>query len=426
VAETVVTEIRALSSDGSGIGAMPDGRVLFVPRTAPGDRVKAEVVRARRSWARGRLIELLETSEVRTEPSCSLFGRCGGCQLQHLTYDEQLRWKGRWIKDALERIGGFEVPIPEVLPSPETLGYRRRVDLTLRRLQGGRVLAGFHEEGDGRRVVDMHDECRLPAHEIREVWSGLRRVWGSGAERLPSGPRLRLTLRASEDGVGLLVRGGRNRGEPERLLSEVEGLEAIWLEDERGRRSHAAGLTSLREQWLGETFTLTPESFVQVNRPAALELMEWVLEQVRARSPERIVDAFAGVGMYGRRLAREGMAALAIELSEPAVEVARRGAPPGLEVVCGRVEDLLPDALPADLVILNPPRTGVHPAVPSVLAEQAVPTIVYVSCDPATLARDLERLGSAYEITATRAQDLFPQTAHVETVVVCQYRRPGS
>jgi 23S rRNA (uracil1939-C5)-methyltransferase len=423
VAEAVDTEVRALSSDGSGIGSLPDGRVLFIPRSAPGDRLRAEVVQARSRWARGRIVELLESAAERVDPPCPLFDRCGGCQLQHLPYEGQLRWKGRWISDALTRIGGVRIDPPEVVPSPELLSYRSRIELTLRRLRGGRVVAGFHTLGGGRRIVDIRDECLLPVPVIREVWARLRRVWGPGARLLPSGPRLRLTLRATEDGVGLVIQGGRNRGDPEALVREVDGLTAVWLEDAHGGRAHAAGLAVLRESWLGETFELTPDSFVQVNRPAATELMEWVLSKAVETSPSRAVDAYAGVAVYGRVLSRRGVPTVAIELNEAAARVARHGAPDGLEVRVGRVEDLLSDALPADVVIVNPPRAGMHTGVPMALVGHAVPHVVYVSCDPATLARDLERLGDAYEITAVRAQDLFPQTAHVETAVVCKHRK---
>jgi len=122
MAESVETDIRAISSEGAGIGALPDGRVLFVHRTAPGDRVRVEVTEDRARWARGRLLEVLEASPARQDPPCPLYERCGGCVLQHMPYPEQLGWKARSIRDALERIGDRSVQIPEVLPSPDPLG----------------------------------------------------------------------------------------------------------------------------------------------------------------------------------------------------------------------------------------------------------------------------------------------------------------
>jgi len=422
----VETDIRAISSEGAGIGSLPDGRVLFVHRTAPGDRVRVEVTEDRARWARGRLLEILEPSPSRAEPPCPLYETCGGCVLQHLPYPEQLGWKARSIRDALERIGDREVEIPEILPSPDPLAYRGRMTFTLRRLRSGRVVAGLHEMDQPGRIVDIHDECLLPDPQLLEVWARLRDHWGPGARRLPGGGSLRLTLRVAEEGVGLLISGGRSRGDTKALLEAVEGLEAIWLEDRDGARSHAAGAETLTERWLDEEFELQADTFVQVNRRAAEDLQRWVLERARERSPETVVDAYAGVGVYGRALARDGATSFAIESDLFAVRASMSGTPAGFHASRGLVEERLAKALPADLVILNPPRSGLDERVPAVLRDSGTPTIMYVSCDPATLARDLERLGERYEITDIRAMDLFPQTAHVETAVVLERTDTGS
>jgi 23S rRNA (uracil1939-C5)-methyltransferase len=424
VADPVETKIRAISSDGAGIGALPDGRVLFVPRAVPGDSVRVETVQARKRWARGRLLEVVEAAPDRVTPPCELFDRCGGCALQHLPYEEQLRWKGRWIHDALQRIAGRELEVPEVLPSPEPLGYRGRVSFTVRRIGPGKLVAGFHELDRPNRILSVEGQCLLPDPKLMEVWVRLREAWGDGGRRLPGGPNLRLTLRLADDGVGMLISGGRSRGDVRALVRDVEGLDAVWLEDDRGRLSHGAGEKALSETWLGETFELSADTFVQVNRSAAEELTNWVVDQAMASSPSRVIDAYAGVGLYGRAMSRSGVLCTAIEADEAAVIASQSGAPGSFTGILGLVEEMMEALLPADVVVLNPPRGGLHESVPRMIAEKGVPRVIYVSCNPATLARDLERLGDQYVISAIRAQDLFPQTAHVETAVVLE-RKPS-
>jgi len=161
-----------------------------------------------------------------------------------------------------------------------------------------------------------------------------------------------------------------------------------------------------------------PTTFLQVNREASEALHRWVVEQARVSAGERVVDAYCGVGLYGRDLARLGAHVVGLERDPDATRSARTAAPEGFTVLAGAVEDRMAEALPADLVILNPPRTGVDARVTEVLQVAGPPRLIYASCDPATLARDIGRLSSSYEVEEVRAFDLFPQTAHVEVVVV--------
>jgi len=136
--------IRAFGSDGEGVGDLPDGRVVFVPRTAPGDEVSLRLTRQKKRWARGQLVEVLQAGPNRAEPVCPYYASCGGCALQHVSYEEQLAWKGRFVEEALKRIGGLEVTVPPVVPSPDRHNYRSRITFTLLRIPGERVVAGFH------------------------------------------------------------------------------------------------------------------------------------------------------------------------------------------------------------------------------------------------------------------------------------------
>jgi 23S rRNA (uracil1939-C5)-methyltransferase len=362
------------------------------------------------------------------EAPCPLFDVCGGCALQHLDYAEQLLWKGRFVADALGRVGGIEVDPPAVEPSPHRTGYRNRLTFTVRRLRGGRVVGGFHGLGDPDRIVDVRGECLLPEADVLEAWTALRATWRS-AWPLPDARELRLTLRAADDGVLLLVRGGREGWDGGDLLERVPPLGAVWHRP--GGRSEARRVAgaALHEGWGAERVPVGGRAFLQVNRAAAAPLAEHVLELARGDDRavgEHCVDAYCGVGVYGRALARSGWRVTGIERDREACAAARHLVPEGFEVIEGAVEAHLEAHLPAALVVLNPPRAGLAPEVPEILLRHRPERVIYVSCDPATLARDAKRLTAAYALASLRSWDLFPQTAHVETVAVFEVACAGS
>ena len=418
--DLLTVTVRAIAAGGAGVGDLPDGRVAFVHRTAPGDRARVRITATKRSWARAELVALEEAGSGRRPPPCRFYARCGGCTLEHLDYAEQLRWKGRIVADALGRIGKREVESPVVEPSPRELRYRNRVTFTLRRLSGTRVVAGFHEIGVSTRVLDLTGDCLLPEEPIARAWDALRAAWGAGAERLPGGPRLRLTLRSVAEGVVLIVDGGSGSWAPDTLLRAAPGLVAIWHQESGARMPVlVAGDRGSHEIWLGEPVRPGARAFLQVNRAAAERLHAAVLAAVGGAGGRTLVDAYCGVGVYGRVLSRAGARVTGIELDPEAAAAARQGAPEGFRVLEGAVEDRLVEALPADVAILNPPRTGLDERVAARLSASGVARIAYVSCDPATLARDLGRMAS-YDLVEVRAFDLFPQTAHVETLAVLE------
>lgn len=408
-------EVTGIAAGGAGVGRLPDGRVTFVHRTAPGDLAEVRVVEARKRWTRSELVRLRRPSADRRDAPCPHYDRCGGCTLEHLTYPAQLRAKAAIVGDALRRIGRLEVDEPPITASPRELRYRNRVTFTLRRGRDG-VTAGFHALERPDDIVDIRGDCLLPEEPVAEAWDAIRREWGPGARRLPSGNELRLTIRASESGaVGLAVDGGYAAGRPDELLAAVPPLEAVWH-----RPAGAAGYrllagVGLRERWSDEDVELSGDVFTQVNRAAAGLLEAHVLERVEAGEPGTVLDAYCGIGLYARRLSRSGVRVVGIEAHPAALEEARRAAP-GARFLEGRVEALVGDVLPVDAAILNPPRAGLDAAVPERLTERPPARLLYVSCDPATLARDLRRLGAAYALAGLRCFDLFPQTAHVETV----------
>ena len=409
-------EVTGIAAGGAGVGRLPDGRAVFVQRTAPGDLAHVRVVAEKRRWARAELVRLERASELRREPPCPHFARgCGGCTLEHMRYEAQLAAKAELVAEALRRIGGIDLPRPEVVASPSEFRYRNRVAFTLVRY-GGEVAAGFHQLERPGRVLDIDEACLLPEAPLAAAWGRLRAEWGPGANRLPSGQRVRLTLRASADGaVGLLVQGGYSAGRPTELL-ERTGLSAIWHQREGESPRLLAGEEAVREVWDDEELALSGAVFLQVNRGAAALLEEHVFALATRGGERRVVDAYCGVGLHARRLARAGAEVVGIELDEHAVEEARRATAPGARFEVGRVEDLLPPLLPAELVITNPPRAGMHARAVAALEAEPPQRMIYISCDPATLARDLDGL-RAMRVRSVRCFDLFPQTSHVESVV---------
>jgi 23S rRNA (uracil1939-C5)-methyltransferase len=364
---TAALELRidGIAAGGAGVGRDPDGRAVFVHRTAPGELVMARITDAKKRWARAALEQVLEPAAERREAPCRFYARCGGCTLEHLKYDAQLAAKAHIVADALARIGGLDIDAPPVVTaSPNEFHYRNRVSFTLVRLRDGRVQAGFHEIHRPDRVLDIDETCFMPEPAVARAWGAIRGAWGRAASRLPSGGRLRLTLRGTESGrTSLLVQGGYGGGRPAELIERVESLDAIWHQPRPDEAPVLlAGTAGLVESWHGESVSLGGSVFLQVNRAAAALLEEYVMELAGDVHDRTVVDAYCGVGLHARRLDRAGARVTGIELDAHAVQEAQ-SALPGADFIAGRVEDALPAQLPADLVILNPPRAGIDGSV---------------------------------------------------------------
>ncbi len=410
--------IDSIAAGGDGVGRA-DGRVVFVPRTAPGDVVRARWTAGGR-FARGVLADVVRASPDRVAPPCPHYtgDRCGGCQLQHLALDAQLGAKRAIVADALARIGGRAVAVDPVLASPTAWRYRRKLTLALRR-RGGTWLSGLHPYDAPADVFALAD-CPITDARVLAVW---REIMTAGAllpndvSELRGAVRL---LRSDHDGgadAAFTLEGGGRWTAAAELFDAVPALAGIWWRAERGERRL---LHERRGAGAGA-------SFAQVNPGAAALLRAAVLATLRAARPRTVVDAYAGVGDVAIALAADGAAVTAIELDAEAVGVAgERLAPYGGRAVAARVEDALAGALPAEAVLVNPPRTGLDAAVPEILERAAAGAfgpsprvLVYVSCNPATLARDLARLPS-YAVRRATPYDMFPQTAHVETMLVLE------
>jgi 23S rRNA (uracil1939-C5)-methyltransferase len=394
--------IESIAGGGDGV-ARDDGMVVFVPRTAPGDVVEAEVT-VKGRMGRGRVTSILTPGPGRTAPACPHYDgdRCGGCQLQHLTLDAQRAAKQGIIRDAMRRIGKREVPLPEIRGGARAWRYRRKLTLALR-WRGERWTAGLHQVENPERVFDLQD-CRIADERLLVIW---RAILAAG-RHLPRVPELRGAVRLLDDRASFVLEGGKAWRDVETFAASVPSLAAIWWIPEEGKR---------RLMHDARTAAEPAASFVQVNPEMADALHAFTVERVMAHAPLRVVDAYAGAGDMAQMLAARGVHVTAIELDEDATAFSAARLPAGSRAISARVEDAIGAALPADVVILNPPRAGVDARVTRQLAAtvDAPRAIIYVSCDPATLARDIARL-PGWRIASLTAFDMFPQTAHVETV----------
>jgi 23S rRNA (uracil1939-C5)-methyltransferase len=407
-----LVRIRAIAAGGDGVGTLEDGRVVFVPRTAPGDVVECRVAESRRRFARAVPLRVIEAGPGRTEPECPHYvaDQCGGCQLQHLAYEAQLEAKRRIVGDALRRIGRLEADDPPIVPSPSRWRYRARVTL---RASGGRI--GYHREGEPGRIFDLAD-CRIARETLMALWSAVSRQ-----RRLLPSDLTALGLREDgEGGMHLIVESPATRVWDAEPLARAVGDPAVsyWWRPEGGAARVLAGPS-----------TAYPVlAFEQVQPALGDSIRQEAVEEAAVAQGGVVWDLYAGSGETARALAARGAEVWAVETDHTAVDWGRdraRGWDRGSAVrweadAAERVVARLP--VP-DVAVANPPRTGLGREVAEALERRALEPrpfrVVYVSCDPATLARDLGRM-PGLRLRAVRAFDLFPQTAHVETLSVLE------
>ncbi|MEK6611439.1 MAG: TRAM domain-containing protein [Gemmatimonadota bacterium] len=403
MSDVVTLEITSIATGGDGV-ARHEGLVVFVSRTAPGDRVRARLATKGR-FARGTLVDIEQPGPGRTAPACLHYerDRCGGCQLQHLDLDAQRAAKSFIVRDAFARIGKRDVALPEVRGGADGFRYRRKLTLALR-WTGSGWRAGLHRAGAPDEVFAL-ENCLITDALVVD---GFRDVLARGARLLPRARQLRASLRRSGDDLLLVIEGGEHWPRARAFADAVSMVAATWWVSDHGVRRLVLDRRTVRDPGA---------SFAQVNAAVAAQLAAHVESLVMAHAPATVVDAYAGTGDLAVSLAARGVAVTAVELDDAASTwCAERLVAPS-RAIAARVEEVMAGLLPADVVLLNPPRAGVASVVTDVLAssDPRPRAIVYVSCDPATLARDVARL-PGWRVASLVCFDMFPQTAHVETV----------
>ncbi len=437
--EIVEVAIADLNDNGEGVGRVK-GRVVFVPDTVPGDRALVRLVRVKPQYAHGKLFQLLEPSPHRIRPSCIVADKCGGCQWQHISYEYQLEAKRNQVIQALERIGGFtNPPVEPVLAAPTALGYRNKATYPLGRSATGLVQAGYYQKGT-HQLINLN-QCPVQDSRLNPLLAEAkqdiqRRGWQVYDEKHHKGQVRHLALRigrcTGEMLLTLVVKDWDLAGikdQAQEWLNRYPQLVGVSINRNQERTNVIfgsetrciAGQAYLLEQFAGLKFQVRPDTFFQVYTESAQALLQEIGQQLNLQGDEVLVDAYCGIGTLTLPLARRVRQAIGLEVQTAAVEQAQVNAQlngiTNVTFQAGQVEKLLPQlGIAPDIVLLDPPRQGCDRTVIDTLLQSSPERIVYVSCKPATLARDLKILCQTgkYRLSRVQPADFFPQTAHVE------------
>jgi len=441
-------DVTGYTAEGMGVARL-EGRVVFVPGTIRGEtwRVRLEKVTKNVGWGRG--VELVSPSPERLASDCPLAGKCGGCQFRHMTYREELCAKGQRVADALERVGGVHLDLPPVLGAENPDRYRNKVQFPV--AEGKRGLAVGYFRPRSHDVLDVAD-CMLQPMAV----TALRAAFKSWMEEyhIPaydegslSGLIRHFYVRTNQKGEALCCVVVREDALPfwdklvERLREVVPALVGVVL-NVNSKDTNVIlgpdyrtlwGRDWLEEELLGLSFRLSVPSFFQINRAQTERLYSVALDFAGLTGKETVLDLYCGIGTISLCLAQRAGKVIGAEIVPQAIEDAKanakRNGVDNADFFCGDAgaiaKKLAEDGVRPDVICVDPPRKGLAPEVPAILAGMAPERIVYVSCDPATLARDVKRLEElGYWAVKGQPVDLFPRTAHVETVVRLE-RRPG-
>ena len=419
-------QITGVTNEFKGVGRL-EGKAVFVPDALPGEKVEISVKQEKPSYIIADNRGVLTASPFRTAPACPHYASCGGCACLHAQYAHTLDLKKQNVLNALNRIGGLGLEgISPCVPSPLTEGYRNKAEFAI---DGGR--AGFRREGD-RRVTDV-GYCRMLSENMNRAWAFVKPLAvKAGAAGV--------VLRENRRGQIMLVLcvnipSSAAQKLCEAAFNELESVASCFICRMSPRSAHAldgqvthvCGEKYLADSLNGLSFRLAPQAFFQVNRLQAENVYRLALEGVLPG--EKLCDIYCGAGTISLSAAKLGAQVTGIEIVPEAVVNARENAGiNGLnaEFIAGNAADIYPPLLRSrkfDRVIVDPPRRGLDEKVLKALCEHPAPQLSYVSCDPATLARDLKQLNRIYRIESVTPADMFPGTAHVETV--CLLSRKG-
>jgi 23S rRNA (uracil1939-C5)-methyltransferase len=405
--ETVELQLTAIAHGGAALGRY-EGRVVFVPYALPGETVRAEITEDKGRYAFARLIEVLAPSPNRVTPPCPYFGPtgCGGCQWQHVDYQAQLHFKSEIVTDQLARIGSIANPVAH--PTlPDSSGWAYRNHAQFHPAPNGGL--GFQTAASNDTIAV--DEC-LTLHPL------LSDLYATLDLELPD--LLRLSLRAGTATGERMLTFEMKDDLPPALESDLPVSCVLLLAD--GRHANLIGNNHVTEIVAGRAYRISASSFFQVNTPQAAQLVQQVLDYLDVQTGETVLDAYCGVGLFTAHLAERAGLVVGVELAPAAIADLMENTADfnNVEIIEGSVEAVLPDLdVPLDAAVVDPPRAGIDRFALDALIERQPARLVYVSCDPATLARDAKRLTRAgYRLIEVQPVDVFPQTYHIESVAL--------
>nr|WP_051527293.1 23S rRNA (uracil(1939)-C(5))-methyltransferase RlmD [[Eubacterium] cellulosolvens] len=484
--DTVSIRITDVGQNGEGIGRTEDGYTLFTKNTVPGDLAEIRIIKTQKTYGFGRLMRLIEPSKDRTEPFCPIAGKCGGCQLQHMTYEAELRLKENKVRNDLERIGGIlterktiaavgqenthvpaelreagadgdskrregaAVMMEPIVGMDRSIRYRNKAQFPIGADENGNPIAGFYA-GHSHRIIPCED-CMLGVEENRIILSAVlewMKEQGVPAynEETGKGVVRHVLIRkgfATGEIIVCLILNARELLHKEALigkLSAVKGVVGITISSNT-KKTNVIMNAPVRTVWgAGEIvdilssenfdihvrYRISPASFYQVNPVQTEKIYQKVLELADLSGNETVMDLYCGIGTISLFLAAKAAKVIGVEIVPEAIEDAKKNAAMNeignADFYVGKAEEVVPDlyakGAKADVVVVDPPRKGCNEKLLDTILKMDPERIVYVSCDPATLARDLKFLtANGYELTFVQPYDQFCHTVHIETVVL--------
>jgi len=397
--------LTALTYGGDAMGRLADNRAVFVPFGLPGERVRVRLMEEKKNFARGEIVEILETSPDRIDAKCKHFGECGGCHYQNLPYEKQLQAKKDILVDQLKRIGKIEdPPVKLMVGCPNPWDYRNHVQFSLD--DDGNL--GFQMSNSNKTIPIT--ECHLPEASINDFWHQLEFEPGTNIERV--------SVRAGNNDDLMLMLESESPEPPE--LEIEAGISVVHVYEEH--TVVIAGNDHVVIRVLGRDFKVSAASFFQVNTVMAGKMIEYILARLPVSISTVLLDVYCGVGLFSAFLAPKCKAVIGIESSESSCEdfTVNLDEFDNVELYDGVVEDVIPYLeAKSDIVLVDPPRAGLDKVVVDGILKLKPSFIAYVSCDPSTLARDAARLiKGGYRLKEVTPFDLFPQTYHIESISI--------
>ncbi len=433
--QELVLEITGVTSEGQGV-ARSEGVAFFVPFALPGETVKAHIIKVEKRYCIAKLLEILSASPSRVKPLCEAYEKCGGCALMHMDYAEQLKTKTQIVKDTLVRLGGFsDVTVNDTIGMNEPWRYRNKGSFPIGLIEGS-VAFGFYAERS-HRLIPLFD-CPIEDARITALartvteWASRNRV-PVYDERTGKGSLRACVIRVTSTGertVVVVTKGELKAKESLMKMLDVESLYHNRNDRDTNvifgdRFTLLKGKPQITETQNGIDFLVSPQSFLQVNPIQTKALYETAIRLLDPKPTETVADVYCGIGTISLAIAKHAKQVIGIECVPEAIEDAKRNAElngiGNAEFLCGLAEDVLPklvqNGMHPDAIVFDPPRKGCEEPVLAAIAESGVRRVVYVSCNPATLARDAKVLATyGYTVSHVQPVDMFPHTQHVETV----------
>ncbi|MFZ0446731.1 MAG: 23S rRNA (uracil(1939)-C(5))-methyltransferase RlmD [Bacillus sp. (in: firmicutes)] len=431
-----------LTHDGAGV-AKVEGYPLFVPNGLPGEKAKIKVIKVNKGYGFGRLMEITEDSPYRVEPECPIYKECGGCQLQHMSYEGQLKAKEKQVSDVLQRIGKLEnVKVHPVIGMENPWRYRNKAQVPIGENEGG-LIGGFYQQRS-HQIIDMK-ACIIQQEKNDEVVKVVKEICNINGVRAYDEQKhkgelrhimARYGLKSGEVMVVLVTRTNELTGKKkiiEEIVKRIPGVKSI-VQNINSKKTNVIFGDETKVLWGEEViydsigdikFAISARSFYQVNPEQTKVLYDKALEYADLTGEENVIDAYCGIGTISLFLAKKARKVYGVEIVPEAIEDAKKNAElngiSNVEFAVGEAETVIPEwnenGVVADVLVVDPPRKGCDDKLLQTIINMKPKKVVYVSCNPATLARDLRVLeDGGYQTVEVQPVDMFPQTMHVECV----------